>query len=370
MTRGLGLTFLVACKAATAPPATVEPLRVETARLARHDVARKLVIVATLEPWQRTVLYAKVPGYVSELRVDRGSRLEKGELIAVVDIAETRAEVPRALAVTKQFEAAIEQQRAAERLADATAKRMQTIRSEEPGAVSQQNLDEANSKAETTRLAVAVSEGKLAVARAELDRQHTLVGYARITAPFDGVISERDVDLGALVGAGSVGRPMPIVTIADDHRLRVIIDVPEVEVPYVTVGHAADLTIDAFPGTTFHATVGRRADVVDTATRTMRVELETDNTDHKLSAGMFARVKLDLETHPNALTVDPRWLRFQKDQPYVMIAKDGIARRVNLKTGADDGKAVEVVDGLKGDEVIITTAGTINDGASIVLGAT
>lgn len=344
------------------------PVKVETTAPVRRDVVRKLNIAASLDPWEETTLYAKVSGYVRQLRVDRGSHVKKGDLIAILDVPEAQTEIARVAAEEKQARAVVEQAQAEIRLQEITAKRLTAIRAEESGAVSQQDIDVANGKLEAARSALATAESRFGVLRANADRERTLAAYSRITAPFDGVVTDRYVDVGALLAAGTSGKSSPIAKIVNAKKLRVMVDVPESDVPFVAVGNAAMVTCDAVGGQVFEGKVSRRADALEAASRTMRVEVELDNADGRLTPRMFGRVKLDLETRKNVLTIDPKNMKLQKDQAYVFVVKDGTAKRVNIKCGADDGKIVEVIEGLSGDEAVITSlTSAIADGAPVTV---
>lgn len=316
--------------------------RVRVATPVRRDVVRKLNVAASLDPWQQVTLYAKASGFVRQLRVDRGDRVKKGQLLVVLDVPEAYNAIARARAELEQ--------------AEITAKRLAAIRRQEPGAVSQQELDSANQR----RAALEAS------AQTEL----SLASYSRLLAPFDGVVTDRYVDVGALVAAGTSSKATPVLRIIDASKFRVIVDVPGVDVAFVKNGNLAELEVDAYPDKTFRGVVARRAEALDPATRTMRVEVEIENKDGELMAGMFGRIRLDLETRKDVLVIDPMWMKLQKDQPYVFVAKqDGsghIATRVNVQTGADDGKFVEIREGLsETDRVIVATSAPLRNDASI-----
>ncbi len=361
---------LAACSAGEGKPTagSQAPVVVEAAKPVRRDVVRKLAIVASFEPLEQAVLFAKTSGFVREIRVDRGDRVKKGDLIAVLDVPEAQTEIQRVVAEEKQARAMVEQSKAELRLHETTAKRLAAIRAEEAGAVSQQDLDLANGKVDSAKTAVATADSRFDVLRADGQRLRTLAGYARITAPFDGVVTDRYVDTGAFVGSGTSGKAGQIVKLVNAKKLRLMVDIPEVDVSHVAVGNAAKIEVDAVADTTFEGKVSRRSEALDPASRTMRVEIEVDNADGRLVPGMFGRVRMDLETRRDVLTCDPKWLKLQKDQAYVLVVRDGVARRVNVKLGADDGKVAEVIDGLTGDEdVIVAAVGGIVDGAPCVI---
>jgi RND family efflux transporter MFP subunit len=347
-------------------PGSSPPLLVEIARPVRGTVVRRLDAVATLDPWEEAVLYAKASGYLKAIRVDRGDRVRKGELLAVLDIPEMQDEQAQLEAQAKQAEAEVEKARAEVRLQEITLDRLQAVLAEEPGAVTQQEVDLASGKLEAARAALAAARSRLLVVRAELARLGTLLAYSRITAPFGGIITERFVDPGALVTAGTGSKPAPIVRIVDASKLRAMVDVPEIEAARVREGSPASLRVDALPGRTFEGTVSRFSRALDRATRTMRTEVLIANPDGVMAAGMFGRISLELERLEDVLTLAPAQLRFEKERAYVFVADDGRARRVDVVCGADDGNAIQIVSGLKGGEAVISKASaSLSDGAPI-----
>lgn len=355
----------------TADTAGAPPVLVETAPPARGTIVRRLDIVATLDPWEEAILYAKVSGYVGSIPVDRGDFVKKGDLIAVLDIPETQDEQTLLRARAQQAEAEVEESRAEVRLQGIALERLRAVLAEEPGAVTAQETDLASGKLEVARAALAAAESRLLVVRADLARTETLLAYGRITAPFAGIITERYVDHGALVTAGTGSKPSPVARLVDASRLRAILDVPESEIAHVRQGSAARLLVDALPGRTFEGRVSRFSRALDPASRTMRTEILIANPEGVLAAGMFGRVSLDLEKREGVITLAPGQLYFQDHKTHVFVAEDGRARRVEVVCGADDGNVVEVVSGLSGDEAVISKASaTLADGVPVRLAGT
>jgi RND family efflux transporter MFP subunit len=368
------LLATLGCDRSTARPSPTAaadgapPVLVEVSRPARGTIVRRLDAVATLDPWQEAMLYAKASGYLKSIRVDRGDRVRKGDLLAVLDIPEMQDEQVQLRAQAQQAEAEVEKARAEVRLQEITLDRLRAVLAEEPGAVTGQEVDLASGKLDAARASLAAAGSRLLVVRADLSRLETLLAYSRITAPFDGIITQRFVDPGALVTAGTASKPSPIVHIANATRLRAMVDVPESDVARIRNGSAARIRVDALPGRLFKGTVSRFSRALDPATRTMRTEVLIANPDGVLAPGMFGRITLELERLENVLTLAPAQLHFDKDQAYVLVAADGRARRVKVVCGADDGKAVEIVSGLTGgEEVISKTSAPLSDGAPIRL---
>ncbi len=378
----LFLPAALAAMAACSPPApetsasttpavdAPAPVLVEVSRPTRGLVVRRIEVVGSLEPWEEAMIYAKTSGYLKSIGYDRGDRVRKGQLIAVLHIPEMADELEQIEAKERQAAAEVEKARADVRLQEVTVRRVEAIQKEEPRAVTAQEVDLAGGKLEAARATLAAAESRREVASADLAHVKTMLQYARITAPFDGMVTDRFVDPGTLVTAGTQSKPTPIVRVVNASRLRVTVDVPEREVGYLRVGAPGRLRVEAYPDRIFHGTVSRFSRALDPGTRTMRTEVLVDNEDGALAAGMFGKTSLDLEKRENVLTLAPAALRYQKDQSYVFVAEDGRARRVNVVCGADDGRAVEIVSGLTGAESVITEASApLSDGDSIRVAA-
>ncbi len=334
----------------------------------RGDVVRRIEVVASLEPWEEAVLYAKASGYLRTIGVDRGDRVRKGQLLAELDIPEMEDEYRRGKAEEKQAAAEVERARAELRVRELTAHRLKAIHAEEPGATTEQEMDLADGRWDEARAALASAESRLDVVRADRERLMTLRGYGRITAPFDGIVTERFVDPGALVTAGTQSKPTPVVRMVDASRLRAMVDVPENDVARLEVGRRARLRVDAHPEGEFAGGISRFSRSLDPQTRTMRAEVLVANDERLLAPGMFGRISLDLETRRSVLTLPPGCIRREKQTAYVFIAESGRTRRVNVVCGADDGVTVEIVSGLTGSEAVIAKAPAgLADGVAVTV---
>lgn len=214
---------------------------------------------------------------------------------------------------------------------------------------------------------VRVAQGEVSKAEASRARLTTLGEYTKIRAPFDGVVIKRHADPGALIQqAASQSNVSPVVTVARVDTLRVFIDVTEQDVPYVKRGNSVTITVDALPGTTFEGKTTRFATALDPKTRTMRTEIDISNRGAGLRPGMYGEVRLALERRENALTVAASALISEGGKSYVFVVADGKGRRVEVKSGFDDRIRVEVVEGLTGNEQIITSGkNAVKDGTPV-----
>lgn len=373
----LGLCVAAVCAAGcstnarpdVAPEKEAQAVLVQVIRPERRDVTRRIDLVGTLVPWEEATLYAKASGYLRSIRVDRGDRVKKGELLAVLDIPEMKGERAQVQAREGQALADVEKEKADVRLQEATARRLQAIRAEEPRATTDQELDLAAERLDAAEASLAAAEAHVGVVRAELERLEALEAYSLLTAPLEGIVTERFLDPGALVTAGTQSKPTPVVRVVDSSKLRLTVDIPESEVAHVKDGKVARLRVDAVPDRVFEGKITRFSRALDPKTRTMRTEILVDNSDGLLAAGMFARVSIDIEQRHDVLALPPSCVRYQKDQPYAFVADQGSARRVSIVCGADDGNAIEIVSGLQGTEsIVVNPPGSLTDGSRIATG--
>ncbi len=289
-------------------------------------IHRWVTLPATLAPWQQAVLYAKVTGYIATITVDKGDAVKAGQILATLEVPELRAD----LAKNKAEVAA----------ADIDVKRLHQARAKSPDLVLPQAVDDA--------------EAKLAIAKATLERTRTLLAFAQIKAPFDGIITLRSVDLGALVNAST----SQVFQIVDASTLRLQIPVTEMESALVQVGKPVKATIDAIGTTPVAATISRIAYALDPATRTMLAEADLKNADLKLRPGMYASSKIAVEKHEAATLIPVAGLVMEKANAFVFKHVDGKAIKTAVKIGFNDGAHVEIPE-LKPADVILLPGATL-----------
>lgn len=370
-----------AASIATARAAAPDVANVQVILPERHEIFRQVSMPASIEAFEQTTLYAKVSGYLKWIKVDIGDRVRKGEVIAEIDVPEmaaeyagSEAEVERAKANVGNAEAELQRAKAELELKKITYERVKSIRDQEPDVMPQQQVDEAKAQYDVAAAMLNVSESKIKVARSEVSkaeaskaRLNSLKEYTTIRAPFDGVVIKRHVDPGALIQqASSQTNVSPVVTVARVDTLRVFVDVNEPEVPFVKKGNPAPVAVDALPGKVFEGTVTRFTTALDPKTRTMRTEIDIPNRIGELRPGMYGSVKLTLERRENAVTIPASALVTEGGKSFVSIVVDSKARRVEVKTGFDDGIRVEIVKGLNGNEQIISSGKSgLKEGASV-----
>ncbi|MGH9398551.1 MAG: efflux RND transporter periplasmic adaptor subunit [Terriglobia bacterium] len=341
------------------------PVGVVTA--ARRNIDREITLPGTLVAFYQATLYGKVAGYVRSIRVDKGDDVHRGETLAVLEVPEMVDEVDQARAAYQQTLANLNQAKAQAELQAVTYQRFKEVHLKDPDAVAKQELDEYRSKFDVAEAKIELAKARVATAQANLNRLIALHQYADITAPFTGTITARFVDPGALIQAAtSSNQSQPIMTVQDLDTIRVYVSVPEVNVPFIHVGIPASLTTAAYPGRVFRAAVTRFADALDSATRTMRTEIDVRNPRHVLRPGMYADVTLELEKVRRALVIPDSALVVLGSQKFVWLARDGLAHRVEVNTGLDDGTEVEIHTGLSaGEQVVVTGKDNLTEGSAL-----
>jgi RND family efflux transporter MFP subunit len=298
---------------------------------------RTIDLPGRLEAYAQAQIFARVSGYLKDWKVDIGTPVKAGQLLAEIDAPDLDQQI-------MQAEAAVASAQANAALAKATLERGQSLIAS--GSVSKQDLDQRVADFSNRR-------GLVRSAQANLDRLRVLEKYKRITAPFDGLVTARTTDVGALINAGSGGGPALFV-VSDTSRLRAYVNVPQSYVPSIKVGTKARISVPEYPGRNFPATVEASAQAVDPASGTTRMLLFVDNAGGELMTGAFASVHLDLAAPATAINVPASALIFGQDG--LRIATVGSDDRVVLKPvtiSRDLGKTLDIGSGLTADDRII-----------------
>ncbi len=344
----------------------------------RQTIANSLSIAGQFVPYQNVELHAKVAGYIRHIYVDIGDHVHQGQVLAVLEIPELVAQVDEAQAAVHHAEEEIARAQSdvsraeADHVAlNANAVRLVNTDKARPGLIAQQELDDATAKDRASAAQVDAAKSALAAARQQLqvakaNQQHysALFDYARITAPYDGVVTWRFSDTGALVQAGTSGaNGLPVVTVAQVNVLRLRIPVPERIAAKVKVGDSADVHVQA-TGEHFTGKVARFTDSLDTSTRTMQVEIDVPNPNYHLQPGMYADVTLMAGQQADALTVPIGAIQRGQNSSTVLVvdAQNQVQKR-EVRTGIEDSNRVEILSGLSnGDRVIIGNLASYREG--------
>jgi membrane fusion protein, multidrug efflux system len=319
----------------------------------RRAGVQTITLPASVEAIERATLYAKVSGYVQWIRVDKGDRVEKGEVLAQLEVPEVEKEYQSAQAAVAESQAEYERAQADAKLKQLTYERTKGVRDSEPTVVSPQEVDVARAASETAAGNVQLAKARLDKARADLGKLQVLAEFAKVTAPFDGVVTERFVDSGALIQAGANSSGTPVISVAKIDQVRVYISVPEVNLAQISRGIKAQVRLDSLPGAQLSGKVTRFADAVDPQSRTMKTEIDLANPEHRILPGMFGTVTLQLSTDPHAVFLPDQSIRQDSaGNKYVFAVENGYVRKVTVQTGPDDGTVTQVF-GLRAEQAVV-----------------
>ncbi len=306
----------------------------------RSAPVQSIVLPGDVQAFTSTPIFARTSGYLKKWYVDIGAPVKRGQILAVIETPEVDQELQQARDVLASAEANLA-------LAEVTAKRYTA--SWQARSVSQQELDTALSSLQANRAAVAAD-------RADVRRLEALTSFQIVRAPFDGVISARNTDVGDLINAGSTSTPQTeLFHIVQPSKLRVYVSVPEAYASSAKPGLHADLVLAATPGKTLSGTIARTASAIDPTTRTLQIEIRLDNADGQLFAGTYAQVTLELPTPGDVFTLPVETLIFRSEGLTVSKVVDGRAVMVKVDPGRDFGDRIEIVRGLSGDEQVIVS---------------
>jgi RND family efflux transporter MFP subunit len=323
-------------------------LRKETAEMAvptvavvhpkRSAPAQEVVLPANVQAYIDAPIYARTNGYLKKWYVDIGAHVKAGQLLAVIDTPEVNQQLQQALADLATAEANVH-------LAQITAERYAGLLKTD--SVSKQEADNAASD-------YAAKQAAVQSAQANVKRLEDLQSFQKIYAPFAGVITARNTDIGALIDSGSGGGARTeLFHIAQPGRLRVYVNVPEAYSQAARPGLTAELALPEFPGRRFAGKLVRTANAIDPATRTLLAEIAVDNPAGELLTGAYAEVHLKLPSPQSTVILPVNTLLFRSEGLRVVIINDGRAELRPITLGRDYGTEVEVVSGLKGDEAVV-----------------
>ncbi|MFO1096323.1 MAG: efflux RND transporter periplasmic adaptor subunit [Planctomycetaceae bacterium] len=402
----------------------VEATKVEVVTPRHGGIQRTCDQPGTVEPFESADLYAKVSGFLEQQNVDIGSHVHAGDLLVKISVPELEKQVARDEATVAHEQASVQQAEAKVKSAEAEAKaaqvglttaetvhraktsyrkyrekqlaRLKSLNAE--SAIEAKVVDESqdyyesaveaeaaakvavakaqeDATAAVARIALAQAElaekhAAVLVAEAELQRSRVLFGYSEIRSPYDGVITKRTFYRGAFIRAADSGGTQPaLLSVERTDRMRVIVYVPDRDVPYVKVDDPAELHVDALPGHVLKGTVSRMADSEDPGTRTMRTEVDVDNPDRVLRTGMFGHAVLRLASgSESAFTIPSSALvaKGEHHQAKIRIVHNGKVQTVPVEIGTDNGINVEVLAGLQeGQKVVINVNGTLQDNVPV-----
>jgi len=320
---------------------------VSTTRIEPGKGGETLALPGTLQGFIEAPIYARTSGYVLRWNRDIGARVAKGELLAELDTPEIDQQLAQATAAREQAASSME-------LAKSSAERWESLRLRD--AVSQQELEERRS-------AFAQAQANLAAADANVRRLHDLESFKRIVAPFAGVVTRRNIDVGDLVDAGNGGVSRALFTLAQTDPLRVYVYVPQTYAGLVRVGETIAVTQSEMPAVRFRGTVSRTAGAIDTVTRTLQVEVSLPNHEGRLLPGAYVQLELPVGNSDNLLAPSNSLL-FRPEGPRVAtVDAEGRVHLQPVSIGRDFGQSIELLSGIHvGDQLILNPADSLAEG--------
>lgn len=347
------------------------PIRPAAVALAqKHSLSNAVTLSGEFRPFQEVDVHAKVAGYIRVIHVDVGDRVRSGQVMAILEVPELKAElqgtdaaVRRSKDAVRRAKSDLQRARSVHDASHLNFTRLKDASATRPGIIAQQELDDAEAKDKEAEAQISASEAALSEAENQLDgavanqQQYTaLSDYTNIIAPFDGVVTKRYADTGALVQAGtsSSTQAMPVVRVAETDVFRLILPVPESAVPDVHLGSSVQVKVPTL-NRTFEGKVARFADALDQETRTMHTEVDVKNPRGSLVQGMYAEISLVLSEKNSALTVPIQAVVRNGSEATVLVVngQNRIEER-KVQLGMESNNRVEVLSGIKeGERVLI-----------------
>jgi membrane fusion protein (multidrug efflux system) len=355
------LFWAAACDTPVTPMTTPQRPTVDVVHPRRGEIAKTIDLPGDVVGFNEAALHSKVTGYLKSISVDKGDSVRKGQVLAEIEVPELQSNLTSA-------QASLEIERI-------TYDRLKKVQQSDSRLISQQDVDMAYAKYRVAQAAVATLQ--------------TMFGYTKIIAPFDGVITGRFADPGALIRAGGVDIGVdetsglispgategagghregggPILTLADIDELRIYIYVPEASYPFIHIGTPASLTFEEFPNRVFVGTVARYASSLDLATRTMLTEVDIDNPKRLVYPRSYAHVTIQLVRHPDALSIPTSAIQGAGGSARVLTVDNGKLLEVPVQTGIDNGSYIEITSGLTANSMVVATySSTLTPGRQV-----
>ncbi|WP_213806427.1 efflux RND transporter periplasmic adaptor subunit [Granulicella sp. dw_53] len=345
----------------------------------KGEPTSELLLPGNIQPLYTAAVYARSNGYVERRNVDIGSKVKAGQLLAVISSPEVDQQLLQARATLAQSQASLQQAKASLEQAKANAEITRLTKERdlplgEEHAISQQIVDEAV-QANNARVAdvvaananITAAEANVTANRANVSRLEQMQGFERIVAPFDGVITERNVERGDLVNTGGAAAGKPLFSIAQSQTLRIQVDVPQSEAVNIQDGQKASIDVKERLGREYTGTVVRSASSLNSAARTMLTEVQVDNRDGSLLPGMYAQIKFTLGQQRASLIIPTSSLVIDRAGMHVVTVTE--AKKIHfipVAIGRDMGTQVEILDGLTGSESLVASpSDLLNEGQSV-----
>jgi RND family efflux transporter MFP subunit len=363
--------------------AVAPPPAVAVAKTLKRDLSRTLILTAEFKPFQEIDVMAKVAGYVKNIGVDAGDRVQQGQLLAVLEIPEMTSDIARAQASLQRAKAEVarahdelQRAQAAHEMNHLAYERLEAVLKSKPGLVAQQEIDDAHSRdlqgeaqIAGARSALVSVEEQVRVAEAEQAKIKTMFEYTRVTAPFAGVITKRFANTGSMIQAGtaSTTQAMPLVRLSQNSLLRLILPVPESQVPLIVIGKPVTVNVPTLHRN-FTGKVARFSNVLQVTTRTMDTEVDVPNPSLIIVPGMYAEVTLPLSQSLNVLAVPTAAIGGTEERRTVLLVNKNnqIEERV-VEVGLETSDSAEIKSGLEvGALVVVGSRSQLKAGQQVI----
>jgi RND family efflux transporter MFP subunit len=352
------LAQTTAKQAATPPAVIVVPA-------GKAPAVEHLALPGETGAWHESTIYARVNGYVGKWFVDIGDHVRKGQVLATIETPDLDSELAASQAKLKASEADVKVREAEAAFAKTTYERW---RDSPKGVVSEQEREAKKADYDSAVARLNASNAQVVLTQADVDRLTTLTQFKQVTAPYDGVIIERRIDIGNLVTAGSTTSTTLLYRMSQDDPMRVFVDVPQSAAAGMPVGQPTEITANSLPGQIFRGAITRTAQAIDPRARTLRVEIDIPNPRETLVPGMYVNVAFDLEAR-GLVQVPAGALVFRAGGPQVAVVDaGGTVSFHDVTIARDDGNVVEIGSGLlPGEQIVLNISSQIADGDKVTI---
>jgi membrane fusion protein, multidrug efflux system len=345
-----------------------QPQIVDVAPPKPSETQVNLTIPGDVYAWQQTAIFARVNGYLKSWTYDIGSHVEVGQVLAQIDAPDTDAQLNHARAALEQAKANVVKDEADLALAQATYKRYHGLLP--TGGVTQQDLDQRQSDVNQTQAVKSADDAAVKSAQATVEQLEAQQSFETIVAPFSGTITARNYDVGALISATKTAAGQELFRIAETDKLRVFAKVPQPYVTFLKPHEAVSFEVGNYPGRRFTTYLDRTAGALDQSSRTLLTQLDYDNHDNDLWAGMYGKVHFDMRRDKPVLTVPTSALMFEAAGLQLAVVEGNTVHFRQVAVGRDFGTEVEVLTGVSGGEQVVTNpSAQLTDGAIVQIAA-
>ena len=321
---------------------------------AQHGAAtQRMVLPGTVQAWYEAPIYARVPGYLKDWYFDYGAHVKKGDVLAEIETPDLDAQLAAAQAKLNSAQAVVVVRQAEKQFAETTYQRW---RDSPKGVVSEQEQESKQADYNSAVARVRAAQAEAAADQGEVDRLQALEGFKKILAPFDGVVTARETDIGALINAGSGNNGPELFRVADIHQMRVYVQVPQQLSAGIRQGLTAELQLPQYPDKTFKATVATTSSAINMSARTLLAELHAENHNDELQPGAYAQVTFELPSDPNIVHVPTSALIFrERGTEIAVVGPDDKVELKPVKIGRNLGTQVEILSGLSPTDRVINS---------------